>query len=123
MLKGIGQIAINVHDIERATAFYRDVLGIRFLFSAPPQLAFFEIGGISLMLSPAENPEFDHPSSLLYFDVDDIRVAHATLKEKGVEFLDEPHRVHKEGTRELWMSAFRDTEGNTFVLRTWQPAG
>ena len=119
MLKGIGQIAINVHDIERATAFYRDVLGIRFLFSAPPQLAFFEIGGISLMLSPAENPEFDHPSSLLYFDVDDIRAAHATLKEKGVEFLDEPHRVHKDGERELWLTAFRDTEGNTFALRTW----
>jgi methylmalonyl-CoA/ethylmalonyl-CoA epimerase len=123
MLKGIGQIAINVHDIERATAFYRDVLGLRFLFSAPPQLAFFEIGGIMLMLSPAENPELDHPSSLLYFDVDDIRAAHATLKEKGVEFLDEPHRVHKEPGRELWLSAFRDTEGNTFVLRTWQTAG
>jgi methylmalonyl-CoA/ethylmalonyl-CoA epimerase len=122
MLKGIGQIAINVHDIERATAFYRDVLGIRFLFSAPPQLAFFELGGISLMLSPAENPEFDHPSSILYFDVDDIRAAHATLKERGVVLLDEPHRVHRDGVRELWMSAFRDTEGNTFVLRTWQPA-
>jgi methylmalonyl-CoA/ethylmalonyl-CoA epimerase len=122
MLKGIGQIAINVHDIERATTFYRDVLGIRFLFSAPPQLAFFEIGGVSLMLSPAENPELDHPSSLLYFDVDDIRAEHATLKEKGVEFLDEPHRVHKDGDRELWLSAFRDTEGNTFALRTWQTA-
>ena len=122
MLKGIGQIAINVHDLERATTFYRDVLGIRYLFSAPPDLAFFEIGGVMLMLSPPEKPEFDHPSSLLYFDVDDLRAAHATLKEKGVEFLDEPHRVHKEGARELWMSAFRDTEGNTFVLRTWQRA-
>ena len=123
MLKGIGQIAINVHDLERATAFYRDVLGIRFLFSAPPQLAFFELGGISLMLSPAENPEFDHPSSLLYFDVDDIRAAYATLKERGVEFRDEPHRVHKDGERELWLTAFHDTEGNTFVLRTWMSAG
>ena len=122
MLKGIGQIAINVHDLERATAFYRDVLGIRYLFSAPPDLAFFDLGGIMLMLSPPDKPEFDHPSSLLYFDVDDIRAAYAALKEKGVEFLDEPHRVHKEGERELWMSAFRDTEGNTFVLRTWQTA-
>ena len=123
MLKGIGQIAINVHDLERATAFYRDVLGIRFLFSAPPQLAFFEIGGITLMLSPPnENPEFDHPSSLLYFDVDDIHAAHAALREKGVEFREEPHRVHRDGERELWLAAFRDTEGNTFVLRTWQRA-
>ena len=122
MLKGIGQIAINVHDVERATAFYRDVLGIRFLFSAPPQLAFFELGGISLMLSPAEKAEFDHPSSILYFDVDDIRAAHATLKEKGVEFLDDPHRVHRDGERELWLTAFRDTEGNTFALRAWIPA-
>jgi methylmalonyl-CoA/ethylmalonyl-CoA epimerase len=122
MLKGIGQIAINVHDLERATTFYRDVLGIRYLFSAPPQLAFFEIGGVTLMLSPAENPELDHPSSLLYFDVDDIRAAHATLRDKGVEFLDAPHRVHRDGDRELWLSAFRDTEGNTFVLRTWQRA-
>ncbi len=123
MLKRIGQIAINVHDLARATAFYRDALGLRFLFEAPPSLAFFEIDGVMLMLSPAERPELDHPSSLLYFDVDDIGAAHTTLRAKGVEFLDEPHRVHRDGERELWLAAFRDTEGNMFALRTWKPTG
>jgi predicted enzyme related to lactoylglutathione lyase len=122
MLKGIGQIAINVYDVERATAFYRDVLGIRFLFSAPPQLAFFEIGGVTLMLSPPDRPELDHPASILYFDVDDIAAAFADLSGKGVAFVDEPHRVHRDGSRELWLATFHDTEGNMFSLRNWKAA-
>jgi methylmalonyl-CoA/ethylmalonyl-CoA epimerase len=115
MLSRIGQIAITVHDVARAVAFYRDVLGLRLLFQAPPRLAFFDAGGVRLMLSEPE-PEFDHPSSVLYFVVDDIRAAHAALAERGVGFRDGPHLIAKMPDHELWMAFFRDTEGNTHAL-------
>ena len=67
----LGQVAINVHDVARATAFYRDRLGLPLLFTAG-NLAFFDCGGVRLMLDRAEKPEFDHPSSILYFAVPDI---------------------------------------------------
>ena len=121
MLKGIGQIAINVYDLDRAVAFYRDALGMTFLFAAPPHLAFFEVGGVWLMLSPADSPEFDHPASILYFDVDDILAAHETLARRGVSFREVPHRVHTEAGRELWLAEFVDTERNTYALRSWRP--
>ena len=118
MLSRIGQIAVNVHDVARATAFYRDVLGLKFLFAAP-KLTFFDAGGTWLMLGLADKPEFDHPSSILYFDVDDITAVHAALAAKGVVFRSEPHLVHRDGARALWLADFRDTEGNTFCLRSW----
>src|SRR5688572_26155621 len=96
-LVSIGQIAINTRDPARAVAFYRDVLGIPFLFEAPPSLAFFRCGDVSLMLGPAETPEFDHPSSVLYFNSNDISASHTALKERGVKFRDEPHRIHTAG--------------------------
>lgn len=115
-LDRIGQIAINVQDVERATAFYRDVLGMRFLFSAPPGLAFFDCGGVRLMLSRAEQPELDHPASILYYTVADITAAHQTLTERGVAFEGPPHIVHKAADYDLWMADFRDSEGNLLVL-------
>ena len=68
-LKRIGQIAINAHDIERATNFYREALGLKHLFSVAPKMAFFDCDGLMLMLSLPDKPEFDHPSSIIYFDV------------------------------------------------------
>ena len=121
MLTKIGQIAIRVHDLGRATAFYRDVLGLTFLFEAP-NLAFFEVGGVWLMLSPAEQPEFDHPASILYFDVDDIGAVHAALKQRGASFRSEPHVVHRDGARALWLADFYDSEQNTYALRQWRTA-
>ena len=118
MLSKIGQIAVNVHDMPRATAFYRDVLGLTFLFAAP-NLTFFDAGGTWLMLSRAEQAEFDHPSSILYFEVDDITGVHAALEAKGVQFRTTPHAVHREAGRELWLADFLDGEGNTFCLRSW----
>src|SRR3954467_12055645 len=91
-LSRIGQIAIVVHDVERATAYYRDVLGMRFLF-AFPGLAFFDCDGVRLMLSLPEKKEFDHPSSVLYFRVADIQTAYRTLRERNVTFRDEPHVI------------------------------
>lgn len=115
-LSRIGQIAVHVKDVERATAFYRDTLGMTLLFQAPPQLSFFECDGVRLMLSPPSEAEFDHPSSVLYFRVDDIREAHAGLSRRGVVFRDQPHLVAKLPDHELWMTFFRDSEGNTLAL-------
>jgi methylmalonyl-CoA/ethylmalonyl-CoA epimerase len=76
----IGQIAVTAHDVERAAAFYQETLGLKLLFKAPPGLAFFDCGGVRLMLSRPEKPEFDHPSSILYFAVPDIQAAHLRMK-------------------------------------------
>jgi predicted enzyme related to lactoylglutathione lyase len=111
----LGQVAINAHDVERATAFYRDVLGLRFLFGAG-QLAFFDCGGVRLMLDKAENPEFDHPSSILYFGVPEIQAAHRRLVDAGVAIVAAPNVIAKMPDHDLWMSFFRDTEGNVMAL-------
>ena len=114
-LDRIGQIAVRVSDVGRATRFYRDSLGMRFLFEFP-NLAFFDCGGVRLMLSTAEKAEFDHPGSVLYYRVNDIAGAFETLKKAGVEFIDQPHLVAKMPDHDLWMVFFHDTEGNTLAL-------
>ncbi|MFZ0758929.1 MAG: VOC family protein [Candidatus Sulfotelmatobacter sp.] len=112
----VGQIAINAKDVERAAAFYQDVLGLKLLFKAPPGLAFFDCGGVRLMLDRAAKPEFDHPSSVLYFAVPDIQAAYGKLKQSGVRFEDEPHMIAKMPTHDLWMTFFRDSEANLLAL-------
>ena len=119
-LSQIGQIAINVKDPARATAFYRDKLGMKFLFSAG-MLSFFDCSGVRLMLSPAESPRFDHPSSLIYFKVDDIQERYESMKAIGVQFEDKPHIVAPMPTYDLWMTHFNDTEGNLLVLMSEVP--
>ncbi len=114
-ITGIGQIAINVKDPARATAFYRDVLGLRFLFSAGT-LSFFDCGGVRLMLTTPEKPEFDHPSSILYFKVPDLRATHEQMKSSGAQFEDEPHLIARMPDHELWMCFFRDSEANLLGL-------
>jgi predicted enzyme related to lactoylglutathione lyase len=115
-LSAIGQIAMNAHDIPRAVKFYRDALGMRLLFEVPPRMAFFDCGGVRLMLSHPEGADFDHAGSVLYFRVDDIEAAHAAFKERGVTFVDEPHLIARMPDHELWMTFFKDTEGNTLAL-------
>lgn len=114
-LSRVGQIAINAHDVDRATAFYRDVLGLQHLFRAG-QLSFFDCGGVRLMLDKPENPEFDHPSSIVYFQVQDIHAAFQRLKSGGAKFDDEPHVIARMPQYDLWMTFFRDTEGNVLAL-------
>jgi len=114
-IRGIGQIAVNAHDLARATAFYRDVLGLRHLFTAG-SMAFLMCGDVRLMLGIAEKPEFDHPSSILYFRVDDIDAAHRTLLEHGVRVEQEPLLVHKAEDHDLWLAFFRDSEDNVMAL-------
>ena len=111
----LGQVAINVYDVERATAFYRDVLGLKFLFAAG-QLAFFDCGGVRLMLDKPEKAEFLHPSSILYFSVPDIQEAHRRLIGAGVAIVGEPQMIAEMPDHDLWMSFFRDTEGNVLAL-------
>jgi methylmalonyl-CoA/ethylmalonyl-CoA epimerase len=120
MLSQIGQIAVNVHDVDRAVRFYRDTLGMRFLFQAGT-LAFFDAGGVRLMLSPPEQKEFDHPGSILYYRVADIEGTHAALVARDVAFLDGPHLIHKAPDHDLWMAFFKDSEGNTLALMSEKP--
>jgi len=111
----IGQIAVNVHDLERATTFYRDTLGLPLLFSASG-MAFFDCGGVRLMLSRPEKPEFDHPGSILYFSVPDIQASHQKMSTNGAKFVDEPHIVASMPDHDLWMTFFHDTEQNLLAL-------
>ena len=120
-LAEIGQIAVPVRDLERAVAFYRDTLGMCFLFQAPPGLAFFDCAGVRLMLERAA-PHAECHSSVLYFRVGDIRVAYETLTARGVAFQDAPHVVHKAPDHELWMSFFRDGENNLLALMSEVPS-
>ena len=115
-LAAIGQIAVNAHDLERAIGFYRDKLGMKHLFTVPPKMAFFDCAGIRLMLALPEKPEFDHPSSIIYFNVDDIRQATQTLSERGVHFEEQPAFVANMGSYDLWMAAFRDSENNLLAM-------
>lgn len=115
-LSAIGQIAVNAHDIDRAVAFYRDKLGMKLIFTVPPKMAFFDCDGIRLMLSLPDKPEFDHPSSIIYFNVDDIQRASQALDERGVHFEEQPVFVANMGSYDLWMAAFRDSENNLLAM-------
>jgi len=115
-LSRIGQIAMTARDLDRAVAFYRDTLGLRFLFRAPPRLAFFDCDGVRLLLDVPEDEEFDHPGSILYFAVEDIRQMHQALVARGVTFRKDPHLIARLPDREVWMAFFDDTEGNTLAL-------
>ncbi len=115
-LAAIGQIAVNAHDIDRAVAFYRDKLGMKLLFTVPPKMAFFDCDGIRLMLSLPDKAEFDHPSSIIYFNVDNIQQASQALAERGVHFEEQPVFVANMGSYDLWMAAFRDSENNLLAM-------
>jgi len=117
----IGQASINVHDIDRAVAFYRDTLGMRFLFQAGPKMAFFDCGGVRLMLAVPEKPEFDHPGSIFYFKVGDIQAVAATLQARGVVFEGPPHLLAAMPDHDLWMAFFRDVDGNLQALMSEVP--
>lgn len=114
-ITGLGQISIRVHDIDRAVTFYRDALGLEFLFDAGP-LAFLMCGDVRLMLTTPESADFDHPSSTLYFRVAHIHAARAELVERGVPFDDEPHLIARMPDHELWMTFFRDPDRNLHGL-------
>jgi predicted enzyme related to lactoylglutathione lyase len=117
-LNQVGQIAVNAHDIERATSFYRETLGMKYLFGIPDSASFFDCDGIMLMLMLPSKPEFDHPGSIIYFNVNDIQQATETLIGRGVQFEEKPNFVANMGSYDLWMAFFRDSENNLLALRS-----
>lgn len=119
-VENIGQIAINVKDLARATAFYRDTLGLNFLFEVPG-LAFFDCGGVRLMLGRAEKPELDHPTSIIYYRVKDIHAAHDVLHARGVTIEHEPRMIAPMPDHDLWMTFVRDSEENLVGLMSEVP--
>ena len=116
----IGQIAINVKDLVRATEFYREKLALKYLFTAGT-MAFFDCGGIRLMLAKPEKPEFDHPSSIIYFKVRKTTDSHADLRARGVEFESEPRLIARLPHHNLWMAFFRDSENNLLAIMSEEP--
>jgi methylmalonyl-CoA/ethylmalonyl-CoA epimerase len=114
-LNQVGQIAVPVTDIKRAIAFYRDTLGMRFLFQAPPDLAFFDLSGVRLLLDGPAKAQAGN-SSVIYYKVSDLQAAFATLSERGVQFEAEPHMIAKMPDHELWMAFFRDPDKNLVAL-------
>jgi catechol 2,3-dioxygenase-like lactoylglutathione lyase family enzyme len=109
----LGQISRSVQDISQSEAWYKTVLGLPHLFTFG-KLAFFDCGGVRLFLSQEETP---HPESILYLRVSDIQTTAAELKLRGVEFVDQPHMIHRhaDGTEE-WMTFFTDPEGRLLAL-------
>ncbi|MCC6626021.1 MAG: VOC family protein [Chloroflexi bacterium] len=117
----IGQIAQPVTDLDRAVAFYRDQLGLRFLFQVA-RLAFFDCAGTRLMLSLPEADGAQPHGTALYFTVPEIQAAYAGLRDAGVPFVDAPHVVARLGANDLWMAFFTDPDGNVLALMSEAPA-
>ena len=112
-LSNIGQISVHVVDMDRAIAFYRDVLGMTFLFPAG-HMAFFDCGSVRLMLTTHLGA--GEQTSIVYYKVDDLTSTVATLKQRGAAFRDEPHMIAQMPDHELWMAFLKDSEGNTLGL-------
>ena len=116
----VGQIAVPVRDLDRAVAFYRDVLGLRFLFQAPPGLAFFDCAGVRLMLTLPEGSGHDHAGSVIYYLVDDIQAAWTAVTGRGAipasSGAPEPHLIARMPDHDLWMAFVEDGEGNVLGL-------
>ena len=115
-LRRLGQIAVTVRDLDRAVTFYRDVLGLPFLFRAPPAMAFFDLDGIRLLLGEPEGESTEHFASILYFRVDDIAGTADGLRTRGATFDRDPELVARLPDREIWLAFFKDSEGNTLAL-------
>jgi len=124
VISGVAQIAMVVHDLPRAVAFYRDTLGLALLFQVPGA-AFFDCGGTRLMLAlpDAGHPELDHAPSIVYFRVADLAATWQALKDRGARLEGEPHVVGQLADRDVWLAHFHDMEGNLHALTSEVPRG
>jgi methylmalonyl-CoA/ethylmalonyl-CoA epimerase len=122
-ITGLGQIALTVSDVARSVEFYRDKLGLPFLFGAGPTLAFLDLGGVRMMLSAPEAELVPGISSVLYLKVADIITAHAAFVARGVQFVDTPHLVAPMPDHDLWMCFFRDPDDHLLALMCERPKG
>jgi predicted enzyme related to lactoylglutathione lyase len=112
----IAQLLIPVEDFEQGVAFYRDVLGLPLLFTAPPQMAFFNCGGVRLLVGVMPAGQQAQRGSAIYFQVPDIQAVYSSLKGKGVNFKAEPHVVHRTPQTVLWLAELTDPDGNQLAL-------
>src|SRR5262245_26130927 len=112
----VAQVMIPVEDFDLGTSFYRDILGIRLLFAAPPQMAFFMCGSVRLLVGVLPAGQKAQRGSAIYFGVPDIQGVYASLKSKGVQFSGTPHLVHRTPKTELWLAEFKDPDGNQLAL-------
>ena len=112
----LAQVMVPIEDFERGTAFYRDILGLPFLFAAPPQMAFFQCGSVRLLVGvlPPDRPR--QRGGALYFQVPDIQAVFGALRDKGVRFLSDPHVVHRTPKVELWLAEFKEPDQNQLAL-------
>lgn len=118
----IGQIHVRARDVDRAVTFYKDTLGMKYLFQVP-KMAFFQCGEVTIMLGVPEEAQFDHPASIIYYLVDDIQGIFETLSRRGVSFKGAPHLIHKAPDHDLWMAFFTDSEENMAALMSHVPRG
>jgi methylmalonyl-CoA/ethylmalonyl-CoA epimerase len=111
-IAGLAQVAITVRDLEASVAFYRDVLGLKFLFKAAPAMAFFQCGEVRLMLSAEPGTDAEsHP--ILYYDVEDTQRALTAIRNhEGVKVRTEPHVVARLDTAEVWLAFVEDPDGH-----------
>jgi len=112
----VGQLLIPVEDFERGVAFYRDILGLPFLFAAPPQMAFFTCGPVRILVGVSPPGQKAQRGSAIYFRVKDIHGVHAHLNDNGVQFIASPHVVNRTPKSELWLAEFTDPDGNQLAL-------
>ena len=122
-LSKIRQIAIPVRDIKEGARFYRDILGMRHLFDAPPALSFFDCGGVQLMLAgpEAQGKDGEEQHAVIFYDVSDIKATHAKIKSSGARSLEEPRVITRMNGREIWISSVSDGQGNVVGLMSDLP--
>jgi predicted enzyme related to lactoylglutathione lyase len=121
VITGLGQLHVSVTDLDRAVVWYRDVLGLDFLFQVPGQpMAFFDCGGVRLYLGVPENELF-RSRPIMYFSVDDIDNSVEEIATRGGQFSDQPHVVHRDDLSELWLASLTDPEGTPVVLMETRP--
>jgi predicted enzyme related to lactoylglutathione lyase len=115
-LSEIRQIAITVSEVETALVFYRDVLGLTFLFRPSPDLAFLSAGNVRIMLSTPQGAGTVGHNSILYFKVADIAATHAAILGRGAKNERNPQLAAKMPDHELWTGFVRDPDGNLVGL-------
>ncbi len=122
-LSRIKQIALPVNSVEKAKTFYKDVLGLRHLFDAPPALSFFDCGGVRLMLAgpEAQGKDGDTQHAVLFYDVNDIKTAYAQIKAAGAPSLAEPHVIARMNGLAVWIAELSDGQGNNVSLMSEVP--
>ncbi|SEC26711.1 VOC family protein [Paenibacillus sp. GP183] len=119
-IQKIKQLSIPVHELDAAVAFYQENLGLPLLFRVP-NMAFLDCDGIRILLSVPETEKLDHPSSIVYFQVEDIDASYQALLARDVHFIGKPHKIAEMNQIETWMVFFKDPDENVHALTAEKP--